>query len=94
MLNASRFIYRCGKNNAQEAREDVYNSYSTSPFFTVENPSAAERLITVQEQHAMGAAERAKDARKFSHGAIVIPHTADGVETAGPGDKKAGEEAG
>lgn len=54
LLNTSRFIYRHSKNSVRGVWWDVYNSYSASPFFTV-NPSPAEWLITGQEQHAIRA---------------------------------------
>ena len=81
------------RQRTRSSRERLQLIFHLS-FLHGRNPSAAERLITVREQQAIGAAERAKDARKFSHGTVIIPHTADGGETAGLGDKKAGEEAG
>lgn len=81
------------RQRTRSSRERLQLIFHLS-FLHGRNPSAAERLISVREQQAIGAAERAKDARKFSHGTVIIPHTADGGETAGLGDKKAGEEAG
>lgn len=70
------------RQRTRSSRERLQLIFHLS-FLHGRNPSAAERLITVREQQAIGAAERAKDARKFSHGTVIIPHTADGGETAG-----------